>query len=365
MTKLQQSVYVLAFFILAVAGAHFAAPFLVPVVLSAVLAMLFIRLCNYFESKHIGRAYAALYCILLFLIGLGVIITLLSIQLSELTENIGPMKTRLSGMLESFKGWINETVGIKKTAQQKIIDKGTSENSGSMMFGFASGLLSIATNAILVMVYMYLFLNYRTHLKKFILKLVPRKENADTTDVIHETGKVAQRYLSGLAAMIGMLWVMYGIGFSIVGVEGALFFAILCGLLEIIPFVGNLTGTAITVFAVIAQGGDGKMLIGVLVTYFLVQFIQTYLIEPLIVGEQVNINPLFTILAIVVGELVWGVAGMILAVPLLGMFKIICDSYPDLQPYGFLIGPVNPAKKQTAIFDKLKQWFGKKVEKKD
>ncbi len=153
--------------------------------------------------------------------------------------------------------------------------------------------------------------------------------------------------------MIGLLWVLYGIGFSVVGVESAIFFAVLCGLLEIIPFVGNLTGTCLTLLAVLAQGGDSKMLIGVLIVYGLVQFLQTYILEPLIVGEQVNINPLFTILSIILGEFVWGVAGMILAIPLLGIIKIICDKVPELKPYEFLIGPENPKVKSENRLSKL------------
>jgi predicted PurR-regulated permease PerM len=359
MEKLQQSVYTLFFFVLAFGGLYFAGPFLIPVTLSAVFAMLFIRLCNFFELKGIGRNYAALYCILLFVICIGIIVTLLSFQLGSLAENLDAMKERLTGMLESIKQWIKDSVGIKKSTQQNIIDKGTSENSGDMMFAFAAGLVGIMVNTILVLVYMYLFLCYRTHIKKFILKLVPKKEDTNTIEVVHETGKVAQKYLSGLAAMIAILWIMYGIGFSLMGIKSALFFAVLCGLLEIVPFVGNLTGTSITMLAVIGQGGDSKMILGVLGTYLLVQFIQTYILEPLVVGEQVNINPLFTIMAIVLGELIWGIAGMILAVPLLGMVKIVCDSYPELQPYGFLLGPEKSRKKKTGMIDKVKNWFGK------
>ncbi len=360
MQKLNYAVQLLFLFILTFAGAYLASPFLVPLVLAAVLSMVFIRLCNYFESKGAPRGFASLYCILLLIIVAAAVVTLLSIQLGDLAENMDSMKKHLFEMLESLKQWINQTLGIKKAAQQKMIDENTSGKSSGMMLSFATGLVGIMTDTILVLVYIYLFLSMRGHIKKFILKLVPKKENAETTDVIQQAGKVSQKYLSGLAAMIGVLWIMYGIGFSIVGVKSALFFAVLCGLLEIIPFIGNLTGTSLTVLAVMAQGGDGKMIIGVLITYFLVQFIQTYILEPLIVGEQVNINPLFTILAIVLGEFIWGVAGMILAVPLLGMTKIICDSYPHLQPYGYLLGPENPRKSKTTIIDYFKKQLKRK-----
>lgn len=358
MEKLQQSVYVLLFFTLGFAGLYFSAPFVIPVVLAAVLSMLFIRLCNYFESKGMSRAIAALVCMFIFVASIALILLLLSIQLSSLAENIDEMKNRLYNLFNNLRKWINDTVGIDAKQQKEIIDK-SGGNTSEMLFSFASGMMNVAINAVLVLVYMYLFLLYRNHIKRFILKLVAQKEKEDTDEVVHKAGKVSQKYLSGLAAMIGMLWVMYGIGFSLVGVENAIFFAVLCGLLEIIPFVGNLTGTSITVLAVLAQGGGSDKIIFVLLTYFVVQFVQTYILEPLVVGEQVNINPLFTIMAIVLGEMVWGIPGMILAIPLLGMVKIICDSHPDLQPYGFLIGPENPRKSRTSFIDYLKRLFNK------
>ncbi len=358
MEKLQQSVNVLLFFTLGFAGLYFSAPFVIPIVLAAVLSMLFIRLCNYFESKGISRAISALFCMLIFIASITLILLLLSIQLSSLAENIDQMKNRLYHLFNNLRKWINDTVGIDAKQQKEIIEK-SSSNTSEMLFSFASGMMSVAINAVLVLVYMYLFLLYRNHIKQFILKLVARKEKEDTDVIVHKAGKVSQKYLSGLAAMIGLLWVMYGIGFSLVGVENAIFFAVLCGLLEIIPFVGNLTGTSITVLAVLAQGGGSDKIIFVLLTYFVVQFVQTYILEPLVVGEQVNINPLFTIMAIVLGEMVWGIAGMILAIPLLGMAKIICDSHPDLQPYGFLIGPENPRKRRTTFIDYVKRLLTK------
>ncbi|WP_421943105.1 AI-2E family transporter [Pedobacter sp.] len=357
MAKLQQSVYFLLFITLIFSGLYFAAPFLIPITLAAIFSMVFIRLCNWLEQKGINRGWASLICVLLFILAVALIISLLYWQLGSLTDNLDTMKSRLSTMLSDLRNWVNQKLDISSKQQSDIIKSG-SGGTGNLLASFAGGLLGIAVNTVLVLVYMYLSLFYRSHIKKFILKLVPDNAERKASVIVHESGKVAQHYLSGLAAMIGVLWVLYGIGFSIVGVESAIFFAVLCGLLEIIPFVGNLTGTCLTLLAVVAQGGDSKMLIGVLVVYGLVQFLQTYILEPLIVGEQVNINPLFTILSIVLGEFIWGVAGMILAIPVLGIFKIICDRIPALKPYGFLIGPENPKVKSD-------NWFSKLIKSKD
>jgi len=362
MEKLQQSIYTLLFFFLSFAGLYFAAEFLIPVALAAIFSMLFIRLCSWFESKGIGRGISSLFCILLFVSVIALIVFLLSWQLSGLAENMGAMKQRMVNLFSDLQLWLHEQVGITVKQQKDLVkqqSEGAGSGAGTMLAGFASSVMGIMVNTILVIVYMFLFLVNRSHIKKFILKLVPSDEKNTAANVVHKAGKIAQQYLSGLGAMIAMLWVMYGIGFSVVGVESAIFFAVLCGILEIIPFIGNLTGTSVTVLAVLAQGGDSKMIIGVLVTYAMVQFIQTYILEPLIVGEQVNINPLFTILVIVLGEMVWGIAGMILAIPLLGIVKIICDHVPDLQPYGFLIGTEKQRNKKTGVIDKLKSMFVK------
>jgi len=345
MDKLQRSIYIILFLVLFFGGLYFASSFLIPLALAAVFSMLFIRLSGFFESKGINRGLASAFCMLIFVFSVVLIVGLLYWQMGSFTENLGEMKSRLGSMVTDMRAWINEKAGINQKQQQEIV-KGQGEQTGTMVIDFASNLISIGVSTVLVLVYMYLFLFYRSHIKRFILKLVPQNEKENAADIVHECGHVAQKYLSGLGAMIAILWVMYGIGFSIVGIESAIFFAVLCGILEIIPFVGNLTGTSLTVLSVIAQGGDSKMIIGVLIVYGLVQLIQTYVLEPLIVGEQVNINPLFTIMAIVLGEFVWGVAGMILAIPLLGILKIICDRVPALNAFGFLIGPIAPPKRR-------------------
>lgn len=361
MEKLQRSVYILLFLFLFFAGIYFAADFLIPLALAAVFSMLFIRLSKWLESHGLSKGLSALCCVILFLAAIALVFTLLSWQLSGLTENLDSMKQRVTEMFANLRQWLNKQAGISLSKQSELVKQQGEQSggAGSMLAGFASGVMNIAVNTVLVVVYMFLFLLYRSHIKKFILKLIAPENREEASKVVHQTGKVAQHYLSGLAAMIGLLWIMYGIGFSLAGVESAIFFAVLCGILEIIPFIGNLTGTSVTVLAVIAQGGDSKMIITVLITYALVQFIQTYILEPLVVGEQVNINPLFTIMVIVLGELVWGIPGMVLAIPLLGMVKIICDHVPALQPYGFLIGSANQSSSRSGFTDKIKQVFKK------
>lgn len=358
MENMQRAVFILLFLFLGFAGLYYAREFLIPIALAGILSMLFIRLSEYLENKGVNRGWSALICILLLIIIVAGAFTFLSFQLSNLADNMAGMKKRLLEMADQVQSWIHQTFNVSYKKQAEMLkDQGKSQGSGGIG-AFAGSFMGILVNSVLVTVYIFLFLYARSHLKQFILKLFPAGQKAKTEKVIGQSVEVARKYLTGLSAMIVMLWIMYGIGFTIVGVEYAIFFAILCGLLEIIPFIGNLTGTFVTVLAVLVQGGDSNMLLGVIITYLLVQFIQTYILEPLVVGEQVSINPLFTIMVIVAGELVWGIAGMVLAIPLLGIVKIICDNVPSLQPYGFLMGSEKKEKKPDLI-STLKQKFMK------
>jgi len=356
---LNRAIQVLFLFFLVFAGLYFAKPFLAPFAIAVLLSMLFLPLTRKMENKKLSRGLSVVICVLILAAAIAGIITLLSTQIANISEDMPKLKENVSQSITKLKEYISKTAGVSPQQQQQMMEQQKSsggDKAGSMITSVMNVISGLMVDTILVFVYIFLLLYFRTHIKNFILKLVPDDDKDNAVTIISKASKVASRYLTGLGMMIVMLWIMYGIGFSIAGVKNAVFFAILCGLLEIIPFVGNITGTGITILMALSQGGGSGMVLGILATYALVQFIQTYILEPLVVGSEVNINPLFTIIVIVVGELVWGVPGMILAVPVLGIIKVICDHIEPLKPYGFLIGE-EKKKDDKNLVDKIKGWF--------
>jgi len=338
--SLTRALQILIFLFLLFTILHLAKPFLVPLAFAGLFSMLLLPLSQTLERK-MSRPVSILVCISLLLLFVAVVGFLISWQVADLASNASKIEQQVTQNIQSIRKNISEGLGISQQEQQKFVQKQQSSGSGKMtsiVTTIVSSLASILGNSVLVLVYIFLFLYFRDRIKTFILRISDRNKSGETKEVLQKSRRVAQKYLSGLAMMIVCLWILYGIGFTIVGVKNALFFAILCGLLEIVPFIGNLTGTALTAFMVMAQGGSTGMLIGVLATYAVVQTFQTYILEPLVVGSNVSINPLFTIIVIVLGEFIWGIPGMILAIPLLGIVKIICDHVPVLQPVGYLIG---------------------------
>jgi predicted PurR-regulated permease PerM len=340
---------------LVIAGLYYAREFLMPLSIGAVLATLFLPLCRWMEERKVPRGLAALVCLLvflLFIVGVGI---LLSFQISSLTNDFSIVRQRSIAIIDNVQKYIFTHLGISIEKQNQVLSKQEPAFAGFLK-DIAISLPSFFTNFILTLVYILFLLYYRSHIKQFILKISSASQQNEMDKVINRVGHVSQQYLLGLSKMIVCLWIMYGIGFSILGVENALFFAFICGLLEIVPFIGNITGTTITVLVAGAQGGSLLILAGIIGTYGIIQFIQGWILEPLIVGPQVKINPLFTIIALGIGGIVWGLPGVFLAIPLMAMFKIVCDHIEPLKSYGFLIGEIERKKKEPAIRRKINSW---------
>lgn len=353
---LTRSVKIIALIVLLTYFLFHAKPFLVPVVFGALFSMLLTPVATKLEEWKIPRAFSVILSILLLLAIAAIIIYVLVMQISDLSKNASNIEQNVNEKIHQVREFFANSLGISQEKQNEILKKqqqSTDNKITSILMGIMASAGKALTNIVLVLVYIFVFMYFRMHLKNFVLKVVGKSDQENTKVIMHDARKVTQKYLTGLALMIISLWIMYSIGFSILGVKNAVFFAILCGLLEIVPFVGNLTGNAITILWSLSQGASMNMVLGILIVYACVQFFQTYVLEPMVVGKEVNIHPVFTILGIVAGELIWGISGMILAIPLMGITKIICDHVEPLKPYGYLLGEEPTSKK--SMVDKIKK----------
>lgn len=335
------------------AGLYYAKAFIMPLCIGGVLATLFLPFCRWLEYKRVPKWLAVLLCNVVFLMAIAIVIAMLGWQISDLTNDFALVKQKVHVTGVHLQEYIFNHLGISTEKQSQILND-EQPSLGGMLQMIVGSLLQFLTNFILVMAYISLLLYYRVHIRTFLVKLTPAALRKEMEQVVAGVAHVSQQYLVGLTKMIVCLWIMYGIGFSIIGVKNALFFAVLCGLLEIVPFIGNITGTFLTVLVAAVQGAGLPMLAGIIIIYATIQFIQGWVLEPIILGPQVKINPFTTVLALVLGELVWGIPGIFLAIPLVAMFKIVCDHIESLKPYGFLIGKIEHKNRKSGIINKTK-----------
>lgn len=340
------------------AGLYYAKDFLMPLAIAAVLATLFLPLCKWLEAKGMHRGIAVFICFLVLISAIGVIFSLIGWQVSELSNDFELIKLKMIEVIDRIQEYLFYHLGITIEKQTQLLKDQQSSFTGFIP-ALAGSTASLFANFILTLAYIFFLLYYRVHISQFFLKLSPEGQKKEMESLVNSAANVSQQYLTGLTKMIACLWIMYGIGFSVLGVHNALFFAFLCGLLEIVPFIGNITGTTITVFVALVHGASLPVLGGIILIYGIVQFVQGWVLEPLIVGHHVKINPLFTIIALVIGELIWGIPGIFLAIPLTAMLKIVFDHIDPLKPYGFLIGETENTQTESRFIRRIKNIFKK------
>lgn len=311
--------------------------FLIPLSIGGIVAMLFLPLCNWLMRKRVPKGLAVFICLVILVLIIVTFTTVVGFKIAEILNDVALVKEKLLASFVEAQLYIFKHLGISISQQSQILQQEQPSIAAIVqaVFSSVSGLLA---NVSLVLIYFMFLLYYKGHIKQFIIMLVGKNEQAPTTELLQSITNVSQQYILGLCKMIVCLWILYGIGFSVLGVKNAIFFAILCGVLEVVPYVGNLTGSLLTLVVAAIHGASAPTLFGIAAVYGSVQLFQGWVLEPLILGAQVKINALFTIIALVVGELLWGIAGIVLAIPLTAMLKIICDHITVLKPYGFLMG---------------------------
>ena len=178
---------------------------------------------------------------------------------------------------------------------------------------------------------------YRDRIKSATIALLPNTDQNRATALVHAWSTVLPKYLGGLGITIGLLAVLNSIGFAIIGIPQFVFWGVLTAVLNIIPYLGTTVGFGgVVIFTLLVMGPLHALY--AIIMFLIVQFIDNNITTPMITGSQIQINPLAAIIGIIIGGNVWGIVGMIIALPVLGMIKITCDHIPALRPLGILIG---------------------------
>lgn len=360
---------VLLLFFLVFGGLYLASSFLIPFVFAGILAMLFSPLCARFEAMGINKALSSFICILLLVLIFACIGAVVSTQVASFINDLPQIEKEINQQLRSVQFYVQETFGVSPEQQEEAVKDGSGESGGvgSMIVNFLSSFTGIMASSLLVLVYIFLLLYYRTRFPKFIMKVVEEDQKEQAQHIISESSEVAQQYLIGRGILIFILAVLYSLGMTIVGVDNAIFLSIIGALLSIIPYIGNIMAFALFMFMALAQGGGSGLYLSIFIVFSIVQFLESYLLEPFVVGAEVDIHPFFTVVIIIVGEQIWGVAGMILAIPMLAVVKIIFSHIDFMEPYAYLIGDSRD-KKNSKISEKIINWFSgsenKSVQKK-
>jgi predicted PurR-regulated permease PerM len=337
---LTQSTYFLLFTILSAFLLIEAQDVFLPLTFSTIFAFIVLPLSNSLEKRRFPRWLSALVSVVLIAILVGFLVAILSYQIAQFADDMPMLKGKLNEKIFDLQQYIRKQWGYTVTEQNKWIDKQKDANddqAGSFLMFFFSATTGFIANLTLIPIIIFFMLLYRHRFKTFF-SLLDNQYQLRTLHITKEIGLVSQLYLKGLFLDVAILAVLNSIGFLFLGVEHAILFGLIAAILNIIPYIGVIIGGLFPMLMVFVTQDNSWIVLGVFGVTVIVQFLDNNFIYPKVVGSSVSINPLMSIIALIVGNLIWGTSGMILALPIVGMLKVIMDNIEHLRPLGYLMG---------------------------
>lgn len=325
---------------------------LVPLVMGFLVSMLLLPFSNFMERKlKFPRILSSLVSPILFtLVVLGVFF-LIGTQVAHFQEDLPGFKDQITDLFHKAQVFVYDRFGVSEEEQIQYISQNAEDvlKRGSGFLGTAvSSITSIIGSATFTFLAIFFFLLYRSHLVKFIVWCFPPKEGKRVKFVVSEVQAIIKQYIFGLMIQVVAVSTLMFIAYSIIGIKYALLFAILCGVLNLIPYIGIFTATVLAAIVTLATGEPIQAL-WVIIAVIVVNSIDGNIITPKIIGSKVSLNSFVVLFGIVAAESIWGIAGMFLAIPILAILKIIFDNVDGLRPYGFVLGEEDAP---TPLFEK-------------
>ncbi len=192
----------------------------------------------------------------------------------------------------------------------------------------AKGALSAFTTGIILLFLTFFLLNGGSQIKKTFIQLVPNRFFEPALVLIQELDRQLGDYLRSRLAQTIILSIVASIGYWILGLRFAILIGIIAGLANLIPYIGPLIGAipAIVVVFLDSRFGIGWSLLAVIILTLLIQIIDNAIITPLVIGKSVELGPVTTIVAVLLGEQLLGLIGLLMAVPIAAMCKLIIET---------------------------------------
>lgn len=315
-----------------------------PLIFGFIFAILLLPVSNFLEKKiRLPRSMSSLVSILLMVALVGSILYLVGSQISNLANDWPMLKNQVIQSLHDLQEWIQSAIHINASSQLKYVNDASKKimASGTDVVGTTFGAISsLMIFYVFILIFTFFILLYRRLLLRFII-WVFRDENSHVVmDIVENIQSILRQYILGLLLEMAIVASVAITIFWWIGIKYAVLLGIIVGLFNIIPYIGIFTALLLSAIITFATGNIGKT-ITVIVSVISIHAVDANFLLPTIVGSKVRLNALISFIGIIVGEMVWGLSGMFLSIPVIAIFKIIFDRIESLKPWGYLLGGDN------------------------
>ncbi|WP_235925566.1 AI-2E family transporter [Pontibacter burrus] len=318
---------------------------LAPLLMAFFMSIMLLPVFQFFKRRRFPDVLAIVISLLLLAVVFGGIIWFFAMQIGDLITDFPTIQKNVTKHLGSLSAWLEGITPFSTAEQLKFINEQSTkllDYAGSLLGGAAGSVTSLVVFLGLLPIYIFLVLFYKNLLLRFIFLWFPEERHEKVEETLREVKVIIKSYLFGLLIQVTYMTVLLGGILLLVGIKHALLIGLIFAFLNLIPYVGALLGNIIGVLLTLASSSELWPILTVLGVIAGVQFLDNNILMPRIVGSKVKINALATIVGVVVGGELAGIAGMFLSLPIIAVLKVVFDRTDSFKQWGVLFGDEKP-----------------------
>lgn len=335
-------------------------PFIVPILFAIILSVMIFPIQRFLEKKwRCNRLFATLTSLLILFVLTSLLFYIISTRLMYFLDNSDIYSKKLGELFHTSISTLEHTFNI---ADNRLLSEGgfkaeniikdNLDNIGIVLT--ESG--SLISDLVLIPIYIFFFLYYRAFFRTFVYKVYKSKPKSFINSILKKVYAIQQNYLLGLIKVIIIVGCLNSLGLVLLGIDNPFFFGFLAAILLLIPYIGVIIGSLLPAIIALATKDSAWYAFGVIAVFGFIQFLEGNFITPKITGSKVSVNAFVVIASLVLFSMLWGITGMILALPITATLKILFDNTPGYEAYGFLIGEPIDKHLQSRALVRLKKW---------
>ncbi|TSJ36428.1 AI-2E family transporter [Mucilaginibacter corticis] len=322
---------------------------LIPFAFAILFAVLLNPLYNRLLDYKLPRPLAVLLTVLSGVAFMGLIGYLMSSQIAQFSQSFPVLKIRFVQMTDSLELWISQQFGVSIQKQVLFVKNALDSSQAAIgsVIGTVFGTLSLM---LIIPIYIFMLLLYKNLILNFLYEVFSEEHSKSVGEVLAQTKSAIQSYIVGLLIEMIIVSALNSLALFIIGVKYAILLGVIGGVINILPYIGGFVSILLPVIiATVTKDGYSAQL-AVIASYLLIQFVDSNIIFPRFVSVKVQINALISLVAVFLGNMMWGIPGMFLMLPMVAVMKIIFDRVDDLKPWGKLLGDEIPIRHMGQIW---------------
>ncbi len=302
-----------------------------PLFIGFIIAWLFAPLVDKITNKGLSRIIASLIVYIVFIVFLiiffRIFIPIIYNEINELIKSIHSITDKLTifinNLFDKSGASFLDTSTLKKDILDAITTYASSISSNlpttlvSVMSNLVSGVGTIFFGLIIGLYMLFDFDN----ITKLLLKIVPFKYQVEVASLVEKISLEVRKCVNGTLLVACVVFLLDTIGFSIIGLKSPLLFGLFCGITDLIPYIGPYIGTIVATIVALTQ--SPLIGLGVFIIAIFVQLIESYILQPIVMSRATNLHPVVIICGLLIFGHFFGIIGMILASPIMSIFKVI------------------------------------------